>query len=86
MAAPTGKGVTPVRSLRIPDDPWLPAKAKAARKGETITDVIVRALEAYNAEGEEATPKPVAKRNHSAAGTDRKPASLTRNVTKARKS
>lgn len=47
MAAPTGKGVTPVRSVRIPDNPWEPAKAKAARKGESLADVIERALIAY---------------------------------------
>jgi hypothetical protein len=38
---------TPPRSIRIPDDLWNAAKAKAAERGETVTDVVVRALERY---------------------------------------
>lgn len=52
MAAPNGKGSTPVRSLRIDDDPWVPARAIAALKGETLKDVVVRALERYVRNGE----------------------------------
>lgn len=38
---------TPPRSVRIPDELWQAAKTKAAENGETVTDVIVRALERY---------------------------------------
>lgn len=38
---------TPPRSIRIPDDLWSATKAKAAERGETVTDVVVRALERY---------------------------------------
>ena len=38
---------TPPRSIRIPDPLWEAAKAKAAERGETVTDVVVRALERY---------------------------------------
>ena len=33
--------------MRIPDDEWIPAKDKAAENGETMTDVIRRALRRY---------------------------------------
>lgn len=46
MARPR-TGVTPVRNLRVSDDVWERALAIARRNGETITAVIVRALEAY---------------------------------------
>jgi hypothetical protein len=38
---------TPPRSVRVPDDLWRAAQEKAARRGETLTDVIRRALERY---------------------------------------
>ena len=38
---------TPVRSVRIPDDVWRAAQAKAAAEGETVTDVVLRALRRY---------------------------------------
>ena len=38
---------TPPRSVRIPTPLWEAAKAKAEERGETLTDVIVRALERY---------------------------------------
>lgn len=38
---------TPQRSFRIPDEVYEAAKAKAAAKGETLTDVVRRALERY---------------------------------------
>lgn len=38
---------TPARSVRVADELWRAAKAKAAAEGETVTDVIVRALEEY---------------------------------------
>jgi hypothetical protein len=47
MAAPTGKGVTPVRSVRISDDPYLPAKAIAALRGDSLADIIEAALSEY---------------------------------------
>jgi len=38
---------TPGHTIRVPDDEWLPAKDKAAEKGETMTDVIRRGLRKY---------------------------------------
>ncbi len=38
---------TPPRSVRVPDDLWQAAAAEAERRGETITDAIVRALRRY---------------------------------------
>lgn len=44
---------TPRRSVRVPDETWLPAVRKAARRGEYLADVIRAALEAYVAEDDE---------------------------------
>jgi predicted HicB family RNase H-like nuclease len=41
------KPKTPQRTVRIPDEVWFAAKQKAARRGETLTDVILRALKRY---------------------------------------
>ena len=38
---------TPIRSVRIPDEEWRAAQERAAERGETVTDVIRRALERY---------------------------------------
>jgi macrodomain Ter protein organizer (MatP/YcbG family) len=38
---------TPPRSIRIEEALWQAAKNKAAERGETVTDVVVRALERY---------------------------------------
>lgn len=38
---------TRARSVRVPDDLWAAAKAKAEERGETVTDALVRALELY---------------------------------------
>lgn len=46
MAAPTGKGVTPVRSLRIPGDLWDAINEVAARNGESASAFVVRAAQA----------------------------------------
>lgn len=40
-------GKTPLRNVRVPDDLWDDVKAKAEQRGETVTDVILRALHAY---------------------------------------
>lgn len=37
----------PHRTVRIPDDEWDAAKTKAAEKGETLSEVIRRALRRY---------------------------------------
>ena len=39
---------TPLRSVRVAEDVWQAAKAAAEANGETVTDVIVRALVAYS--------------------------------------
>lgn len=40
---------TPVRKFRAPDETWIPAQEKTAAEGITVTDVLVDALERYNA-------------------------------------
>jgi len=47
MAARTGRGETPPRSIRVPEDVWQAAKAEAERRGETVTDAILRFLIRY---------------------------------------
>lgn len=43
----TPTGNTPHRTIRIPDGIWHTAKTIAADRGETMTDVIERALRGY---------------------------------------
>jgi len=38
---------TPARSVRIPDELWATLRAVADERGETITDVILRAIRQY---------------------------------------
>jgi len=38
---------TPKHGIRVPDELWLAVKRKAHDQGETITDVIIRALQRY---------------------------------------
>lgn len=38
---------TPPRSIRIEEGLWQAVKAKADERGETVTSVIVKALERY---------------------------------------
>ena len=38
---------TPARSVRVGAPLWDAAKVKAEERGETVTDVLVRALERY---------------------------------------
>lgn len=38
---------TPQRSIRVAPELWRAAQKKAASRGETVTDVIVRALLRY---------------------------------------
>jgi negative regulator of replication initiation len=38
---------TPLRNVRVDDQLWQASKAKAAEQGETVADVLRRALEAY---------------------------------------
>lgn len=38
---------TPGRTVRIPEDVWKAAQARAAERGETMTAVIERALKRY---------------------------------------
>lgn len=42
-----GQWGTRARSIRIPQDRWDTAKACAAARGETVSDVVNRALEEY---------------------------------------
>jgi hypothetical protein len=49
-------GETPRRGARISGDIWVPALAKAKRHGTTVTAVIERALIAFLAEAEPASP------------------------------
>lgn len=43
---------TPRRTIRVPDEVWLAAAARAASEGRTVSDVVVKGLERY------AHPKP----------------------------
>lgn len=43
----TVTGTTPARGVRVRDDLWQAAKDTADQRNETVTDVIVRALEQY---------------------------------------
>lgn len=38
---------TPQRTVRVPDDVWERAKVRAEARGETVSDVVRRALERY---------------------------------------
>lgn len=38
---------TPQRTVRVPDEVWERAKARAEARGETVSDVVRRALERY---------------------------------------
>jgi hypothetical protein len=38
---------TPIRGVRVPDDLWLPAQAKAKDRGEDLSSVIRAALQRY---------------------------------------
>lgn len=38
---------TPVRTVRIPDVIWEALRVRADERGETVTDVVLRALRAY---------------------------------------
>jgi predicted HicB family RNase H-like nuclease len=46
-AVPPNQPKTPTHSVRVPQDLWDAVRAKAKRQGETITDVIIRALKRY---------------------------------------
>ncbi len=37
----------PARSVRVRDALWQAAKARADERGETVTDVLIRALRVY---------------------------------------
>ncbi|ROR97814.1 hypothetical protein EDD28_2423 [Salana multivorans] len=39
---------TPPRSIRVPDEVWDAAKAEAERRGETVTDAVLRFLRRYS--------------------------------------
>jgi hypothetical protein len=38
---------TPPRSVRVPQDLWQAALTRSHARGETVTDVIIRALKRY---------------------------------------
>lgn len=38
---------TPNRTIRVPTDLWDAVKVKAKERGETVTEVIIRALKRY---------------------------------------
>lgn len=38
---------TPKHGVRVPDDLWQAVKEKARRRGETVTEVVIRALRRY---------------------------------------
>lgn len=38
---------TPNRTVRVPDELWEAVQRKAADRGETVTDVVLRAFKRY---------------------------------------
>lgn len=44
---PPNQPKTPKRSVRVPEDLWRAVLVKAHKHGETVTDVIIRALKRY---------------------------------------
>lgn len=38
---------TPIRGIRVPDELWDAARAKAVAAGENVSDVVRRALDDY---------------------------------------
>lgn len=47
LAAVPNQPKTPQRSVRVGDEVWLPAKAIAESRGESLSEVIRAALERY---------------------------------------
>lgn len=47
LAAMPNQPKTPQRTVRVPDDVWAAAKAKAEERGEVLSEVIRKALERY---------------------------------------
>jgi predicted DNA binding CopG/RHH family protein len=47
VPAPPNQPATPNRTIRVSDELWDAVKRKAADRGETVTDVILRALRRY---------------------------------------
>lgn len=47
MTPVPNKPKTPVRNFRIPEEIYGPARDRAAERGETVTDVVKRALVRY---------------------------------------
>lgn len=45
----TDEGHTPRRTVRIPDEVWIPAMQTAGVRGESVSNVVRAALEAYAA-------------------------------------
>lgn len=41
------RATNPARAVRVEDELWEAAKAKAAERGESVSDVIRKALERY---------------------------------------
>lgn len=58
MAPRPATGKTPVRNLRVPDELWQPALAKAQAEGTTLTDVIKQYLTRYVSTPPKAKPAP----------------------------
>jgi predicted transcriptional regulator len=47
MAQVPNQPKTPLRSIRVPDELWEAVQRKASDRDETVTDVIIRALQRY---------------------------------------
>ena len=47
VARVPNKPSTPKHGIRVPDELWQAVKRKAHDEGETITDVVIRALKRY---------------------------------------
>lgn len=49
---------TPTRSIRVPDDVWAAALARADAEGETVSGLLVTVLRAYGDGRDIQTPRP----------------------------
>lgn len=72
MAMSPSRG-TQRRSVRIPDQLWTAAAARARAEGVSVSDVIRAALEAYVSGGESCSPPIPRNRASRASGADTHP-------------
>lgn len=48
---------TPIRNVRVPDDIWAPAKERANKRGENLSDIIRKSLIDYATQPDDTPPQ-----------------------------